>query len=559
MAVLYRKYRPQTFAEVVNQKHIIQTLKNQVAAGQVAHAYLFTGSRGVGKTSVARILAKAVNCLGASGSAGPLIGKSARQPGDACGECDVCKQIEAGNFLDLVEIDAASNTGVENVRDLIEHVKFAPSIGKYKVFIIDEVHMLSKQAFNALLKTLEEPPSHTIFILATTEINKVLPTIISRTQRFDFKTLSPADILGQLQYIAKQENLNFNPEILELVANNAEGSARDALSLLDKLLTLGDELTLEDSQQLLGITDIAVCEKLSEYIVEGKLAELPAFFEGLMEGGADFAILNRDYLEYLRKVLVYKITDDAEGFGLADTHRDALKSLAAKLTIQDIMFVIRLFLRSYKELDSSPSQELPLLLASLEAAQKKDAGLRAKGTVDSEAKSSKVSLKSFAGHIHNSGEPVGSVTAITSQASLNEPKSAPQVESVVVEPVAPLEVLSHDENLSGDTVELPEARIFWPKVISEVKKINSPLANLLKSCELLETKGNKIIVGVKYLFNQQHLSNAKNIDTIMKVLKLVSGKNLSLSTEVQKQPQPETATVGALSDALKVFGGELIE
>src|SRR5581483_8200713 len=173
MAVLYRKYRPQTFAEVVIQKPVVQTLMHQVAAEQVAHAYLFTGSRGVGKTSIARILAKAVNCHHPKNS-------------EPDGTCEICLQISHNNFLDLVEIDAASNTGVDNIRDLIEHVRFSPSVGKYKVFIIDEVHMLSKGAFNALLKTLEEPPQHAIFVLATTEINKVPPTIISRTQRFDF-------------------------------------------------------------------------------------------------------------------------------------------------------------------------------------------------------------------------------------------------------------------------------------------------------------------------------------------------------------------------------------
>ncbi|MCX6797133.1 MAG: DNA polymerase III subunit gamma/tau, partial [Candidatus Doudnabacteria bacterium] len=181
MAVLYRKYRPQIFADVVNQKYIIQTLKNQVALGQISHAYLFTGSRGVGKTTVARIMAKAVNCLSKKG-------------GEPCDVCEICKQVTAGNFLDLIEIDAASNTGVDNIRELIEHIKFSPSAGKYKVFIIDEVHMLSKGAFNALLKTLEEPPEHAIFILATTEAGKVPATIISRTQKFDFKALSEADI-----------------------------------------------------------------------------------------------------------------------------------------------------------------------------------------------------------------------------------------------------------------------------------------------------------------------------------------------------------------------------
>ena len=270
MAVLYRKYRPQTFSQVLSQKPVIQTLRNQVLGSSVAHAYLFTGSRGVGKTSVARILAKAVNCLNI-------------KDGDPCGVCDNCKAIASGNFLDLVEVDAASNTGVDNIRELIEHVRFSPSSGKYKVFIIDEVHMLSKGAFNALLKTLEEPPAHAIFILATTEINKVPATIVSRTQRFDFKAYSEADLLQLLQKIAAEEKFDFGQGILELVSQSAQGGARDALSLLDKIMTLGPEASLADCRQLLGVTDVQTCEDLLGLLASGQAAALPDFSSAISE------------------------------------------------------------------------------------------------------------------------------------------------------------------------------------------------------------------------------------------------------------------------------------
>jgi DNA polymerase-3 subunit gamma/tau len=373
MAVLYRKYRPQTFADVLNQKSIIQTLKNQVKSGAVSHAYLFTGSRGIGKTSVARILAKAVNCTSENrppaGGGKSEVGGS--DDGDACGVCDNCKAIENGRFLDLAEIDAASNTGVDNIRELIEHVKFSPTSGKYKVFIIDEVHMLSKGAFNALLKTLEEPPKHAIFILATTEINKVPATIISRTQRFDFKALSAADLLPHLEKICVEENFKISKEVLELVAQNADGSARDALSLLDKLMTLGESPSVEDSQQLLGITDIAVCENLLKLIALGNANELPEFFSKLAEKGADYTILNRDFLEYLRKILVYKVTGGNQNFNFFDDHAAKIKELSGKFSLNEIIFVIRLFLKSYKDLAGSPSPEIPMLLAALEAGLKK--------------------------------------------------------------------------------------------------------------------------------------------------------------------------------------------
>jgi DNA polymerase-3 subunit gamma/tau len=299
MAVLYRKHRPQTFAEVLNQKYIVQALKNQAALGEPAHAYLFTGSRGVGKTSVARILAKAVNCLQRTGE------------GDACGVCESCKQITEGRFLDLLEIDAASNTGVDNIRELIEHIRFAPSSGKYKVFIIDEVHMLSKGAFNALLKTLEEPPKHAIFILATTEISKVPATIVSRTQRFDFKALSKKDLEEHLTSVVQKEGLVLDLAAIALVAENAQGSVRDALSLLDKILTLGDNPSLEECRQLLGFVDIKVSENLLELIETGQAKSLPGFYEELVEKGQDFLVFSRDFLEYLRKILNVKLTSNA--------------------------------------------------------------------------------------------------------------------------------------------------------------------------------------------------------------------------------------------------------
>ena len=371
MAVLYRKYRPQTFSEVLSQKAIVQTLKNQVKTGIVAHAYLFTGSRGVGKTSAARILAKAVNCQ----SANQPISQSGKQKseGDACGECSVCKQVEQGNFIDLIEIDAASNTGVDNIRDLIEHVKFAPSVGKYKVFIIDEVHMLSKGAFNALLKTLEEPPKHAIFILATTEVNKVPSTIISRTQRFEFKAYSVAELFELLEKASKEEKLEFSREILDLVAQNAEGSARDALSLLGKVATLGSSASVEEVQQLLGITDIAVCENLLELIVSGNISEIPDFYEKLFQTGADYTIFNRDFLEYLRKVLICKVSDGKIEFALSDEHGKKLRTFAENFSVTDVVFIIRLFLKSYKDLSGSPQPQVPLLIASVEAGMRKSA------------------------------------------------------------------------------------------------------------------------------------------------------------------------------------------
>ena len=224
---LYRKYRPQQFSDVVGQPQVTDTLKNELMAGRISHAYLFTGSRGTGKTTCAKILAKAVNCLDP-------------QNGDPCGKCDVCRGLDDGSVLDVVELDAASNNGVDSIRALIEESNFTPTTAKYRVYIIDEVHMLSVSAFNALLKTLEEPPAHVIFILATTEVHKLLPTILSRCQRFDFRRIAPEDIAGRLEWVCTQENVTIDHDAAMLIAVTADGGMRDALSILDQCIGRSD-------------------------------------------------------------------------------------------------------------------------------------------------------------------------------------------------------------------------------------------------------------------------------------------------------------------------------
>lgn len=511
MAVLYRKYRPQTFFEVLNQKYIIQTLRNQVINSVVAHAYLFTGSRGVGKTSVARILAKSLNCKD-------------KIDGDACGKCDVCKQIEAGNFIDLVEIDAASNTGVDNIRELIEHVKFAPSMGKYKVFIIDEVHMLSKGAFNALLKTLEEPPKHAVFILATTEINKVPPTIISRTQRFDFKALSQKDLVEHLGKIAKEEKIDLAPEILELVAAASEGSVRDSLSLLGKVLTLGSSASLADAEQLLGITDISICMNLFELIAQGQAKELPAFFEMLLEKSPDFKILNRDFLEFLRKVLVYKVSGSEEN--LPAEVLEKIKITSGSVTSNDVMFYIRLFLRSFKDLEFSPNPEMPLLLASLEAAFKKT---------------------------QVTSNPASVIAKITPQPKISS--SSNEDSNLNTQSAAQVLVQTEEVSLSFE-----EVQTYWPKVIAQIKQINGPLSSVLRKAQVLQPEGARVVLGVKFLFDKQSIESSKNLGLINETVKTIFGKNVGVRAEVIKEDKEALiAPAEAFSQALQVFGGELVE
>ena len=292
--VLYRKYRPKRFVEFVGQEHVVKVLTSALVGGRLAHAYLFCGPRGVGKTTIARILAKAANCEN-------------RKDGnfEPCNKCAACQEINDGRSLDLIEIDAASNRGIDEIRELREGIKFAPTRLKYKVFIIDEVHQLTKEAFNALLKTLEEPPAHAIFILATTEIHKVPETIISRCQRFDFHKLILEKIIERLARIAKVEGVKITQPALEMIAANADGAMRDAESLLGQVMAMEDkDITLEEVKALLGATDISAAIEMVAYLIANDAKGAICFINKILNDGYDLEQFAKSLINYLRKVMI---------------------------------------------------------------------------------------------------------------------------------------------------------------------------------------------------------------------------------------------------------------
>ena len=298
---LYRKFRPTEFCDVKGQDHIVTTLKNQIKAERIGHAYLFCGTRGTGKTTIAKILAKAVNC---------------EKPvdGNPCNECNICKAINNQNSMNVIEIDAASNNGVDNIREIVEEVQYSPTEGKYKVYIIDEVHMLSTGAFNALLKTLEEPPSYVIFILATTEAHKIPITILSRCQRYDFKRITIDTIASRLSELIEKENIIAEEKAIRYIAKVADGSLRDGLSLLDQCIAfyLGKELTYDRVLEVLGAVDNEVFGMMFRYVINNQVIKVIELLEELIINGRELTQFVSDFTWYLRNLLLIKTSKEAE-------------------------------------------------------------------------------------------------------------------------------------------------------------------------------------------------------------------------------------------------------
>ncbi|MBM2824699.1 MAG: dnaX [Dehalococcoidales bacterium] len=351
--VFYRKWRPQTLAEVVGQEAVTRTLLNALSSGHISHAYLFCGPRGTGKTSTGRILAKAVNCL-------------SNGKGEPCNTCSMCQAITEGRAFDVIEIDAASNRGIDDMRSLLEKVNYAPNQARYKVYIVDEVHMLTEPASNALLKTLEEPPPHVIFVLATTEAHKILPTILSRCQHFDFRRLSQADIASKLAQIGGAEGIRVEPEALRLIARNATGSLRDAENLLEQLTTYyGSEIGLEQVRAILGITGDWRAKELAKHIVNHDISAGMATINSVNSDGLDLRQFHRELVAYLRALLLIK-TGAAESADLTAEDLAELKDMVARAPLAQILKAVKLFGQLQFTFDNYST--LPLELALVDCA-----------------------------------------------------------------------------------------------------------------------------------------------------------------------------------------------
>ena len=443
---LYRKYRPQTFDDVVGQMAVTQTLKTQLGTGKLSHAYLFTGSRGTGKTSSAKILAKAVNCLNP-------------QDGNPCNRCEACRSIDSGACMDVLEIDAASNNGVENVRDLRDDAIYSPSQVKMRVYIIDEVHMLSIAAFNALLKIIEEPPEHLLFILATTELHKVPATILSRCQRFAFRRISQEDIAARLQYVAYQENIDLDDSAARILARLADGGMRDGLSLLDQCASATDgELTADRVYACLGIAGIQQCGKLMEYIADHNTKAALDLMNRFYSEGKDMGAL-LDELACLTRDLMVMKTAPGEGIAMLSgvASDDEVKRLVSRFSVAELVRMLNLIQQTMAGFTRSASRRLDAELCVLNLCQPEL-------SLDAEALNARITR--IEDKI-NSGDLQVKVMPKSVPADLDDDERPPLPDDIDAPP-------AFEEELPPPRNDAPVG--FWSDIVSAAKKELKPPA-----------------------------------------------------------------------------------
>ncbi len=517
---LYRTYRPQGWEEVVGQEHIVQTLRNALKADRIAHAYLFAGPRGTGKTTLARLLAKAINCLNAEPGARP------------CNVCENCHAVNEGRFMDLIEIDAASNTSVEDVRELRDKINFAPSQGKYKVYIIDEVHMLSTAAFNALLKTLEEPPRHVIFVLATTEIHKIPATVLSRCQRHEFRRLSVAEIVGQLRRIVEKEGWQAEEEALLLIARQASGSLRDAISLLDQLASSGSPITLGLAQNILGTATQSSVIELIEAFHKREPARALRIIRRVLDSGADPRAFARQVVDHLRSLLLIQFGNEDQ-IEATPEMKEQMRRQAQLFPTPRLLQMIKSFNNAAVDTRGSWLPSLNLELAVAEALEAPPAET-----------TSLLPLQ------HSSGRG-------TAPAVLPEAPAAPSAPAAVAsEAGTPPPAAAQPPILPLETILRA-----WPEIRKRLRPQHPSTDGLLNSSRPMEVRGNELILGFKSETVRALMDRPEHLEPAKRAFREVLGIELNLRCvliNTQGKLPPHIPPDSMVGEALQ-HGGKLVD
>lgn len=497
---LYRAYRPQTFKDVVGQEHIIRTLKNQIQNNNVGHAYLFCGTRGTGKTSTAKIFARALNCQNSVDE-------------EPCNECEVCKDILSDNIMDVIEIDAASNNSVDDIREIRENVKYTPAKCKYKVYIIDEVHMLSQGAFNALLKTLEEPPSYVIFILATTEPHKIPATILSRCQRFDFKRVTVKDMSTRMKEICDDVNVVVDDRALNLIARNSQGALRDALSILDQCMSFSEnDIEYKDVVDLLGTVNIEQLFEMAEYVIKEDTKKCLEILNEFVVWGKDIKNLIDDLIDHFRNLMVCKVSSDLdEIISLPEEIVEQLKAQASTIEVNDIIRILNILSTTQDAIKVSSNPRVLAEVSIMKLSQpmfdeSKESLLKRISNLEEVIKSGKI-------NINNNVE-------IESKKEAKETSEKNEVEAE--------EEVFYEEVKSED-VELIEKS--WENILTHIKKDkNMPVYAILREAKEFNVSANNlyIVFDDNFAFAKNKLSDEKTRNYIESVIREILNRSFSI-------------------------------